>query len=396
MMMEKAETLWAAESMRDWLVDLRRTLHRIPELGHEEFQTQAEICAILDDLGLPYEKKRTSIVALAEGAKAGPVVGIRADMDALPITEPQDRVCRSTHEGLMHACGHDAHMTVALGAARYFAERRGKLEGSVKFFFQPAEETSGGAADMIADGCLEFPHVDYVLGCHVMPDLAAGKVELKHGALNGASDVLRIVVEGKGGHAAYPDKGIDAIMIAAKVLDALHTVVSRYISPLSEAVVTIGTIEGGTKNNIIADKVVMTGTIRTTDPLVREAVGERVRAIVSGIPASLGGSGVAEIVPGYTALINHDWVVNLIAEEARLILGPDSIRWKEKPSLGVEDFSFFLEKRPGAFYHLGCGNPGRGITAALHSKDFDIDESCLPVGVALHTATAIALLGRQP
>jgi amidohydrolase len=394
--MNEAGMLGEAGAMLDWLVELRRTLHRIPEPGLAEFKTQAEICSVLDDIGLPYEKLGTAVVALAEGSKPGRVVGIRADMDALPVTEPQDRVYRSVHEGFMHACGHDAHMTIALGAARYFAERRAGLEGSVKFFFQPAEETSGGAADMIAAGCLESPHVDYVIGCHVQADVPVGMVELKHGALNGASDVLRLVVEGKGGHAAYPDTGIDAIMISAKVLDALHSVVSRYVSPLSEAVITIGTIAGGTKNNIIADRVEMTGTIRTTDPAVRKKLGERVSAIVSGIPAALGGSGFAEIIPGYSALINHDWVVDLIAGEALAILGPDSIRWKEKPSLGVEDFSFFLKERPGAFYHLGCGNPAKGIGAALHSKDFDIDESCLPIGVAMHSASVLALLKRKP
>jgi amidohydrolase len=393
--MNDAGILEQAGAMKGWLVELRRTLHRIPELGLGEFQTQAQICAVLDDLGLPYEKLGTAVVALAEGAKPGNVVGIRADMDALPVTEPEGKAFRSVHEGVMHACGHDAHMTVALGAAKYFAERRDRLSGSVKFFFQPAEETSGGAADMIAGGCLESPHVDYVIGCHVQPNVPVGMVEFKHGALNGASDVLRIVVEGRGGHAAYPDSSIDAIMIAAKVLDALHSVVSRYVSPLSEAVVTIGTIVGGTKNNIIADRVEMMGTIRTTDPAVRKTVGERVSAIASGIPAALGGSGYAEIVPGYTALINHDWVVDLMAEQAKELLGVGSIQWKEKPSLGVEDFSFFLKERPGAFYHLGCGNPGKGITAPLHSKDFDIDEACLPIGVAMHAATALALLGRK-
>lgn len=394
--MERIDTLTAARGMEAWLVELRRSLHKIPEPGLEEFETQTRICAVLDELRIPYEKRRTSVVALVEGAKPGKVVGVRADMDALPVVEPEGRIYRSCHDGYMHACGHDAHMTVALGAARLFAERRDRLEGSVKFLFQPAEETTGGAADMIADGCLESPHVDYVIGCHVMPNIPAGAVELKHGALNGASDVLDIVVEGKGAHAAYPDTGIDAIMISAKVLDALHAVVSRYVSPLSEAVVTIGTIEGGTRNNIIADKVVMRGTIRTTDPVVREVVGERVASIVSGIPASLGGAGKAEIIHGYAALINHDWVVDLIAEEAAAILGSDKVYWKEKPSLGVEDFSFFLRERPGAFYHLGCGNPAKGITGALHARDFDIDESCLPVGVAMHGAITQALLGRKP
>ena len=389
------ELLKTAFSMKDWLVETRRTLHRIPEPGNEEFETQSALCRILDGLGIPYEKKRTSVVALVEGKKPGKVVGIRADMDALPVNEPAERPYASRNKGYMHACGHDAHMTVALGTAHWFATHREELEGSAKFFFQPAEETSGGAADMIADGCLENPHVDAVIGLHVMPDVPVGKVELKHGALNGSSDFLGLTIRGKGGHAAYPDTGIDAIMIAAKVVDALHSIVSRNVSPLQEAVITLGTIQGGSRNNIIADEVKMTGTIRTTDPKVRAVIAERVRAIVEGLPAALGGSGEVEIRAGYSALINHDWVVDLIAKEALLILGEDSLLWKEKASMGVEDFSFFLQERPGAFYHLGCGNPSKGMVSPLHSNTFDIDEDCLPVGVAMQIGAARALLGKS-
>jgi len=388
------ELLKTAFSMKDWLVETRRTLHRIPEPGKEEFETQREICRILDGLSIPYEKKRTSVVALIEGGKPGKVVALRADMDALPLDEPVERPYASRNKGYMHACGHDAHMTVALGAAYWFAAHREELEGSVKFLFQPAEETTGGAADMIADGCLENPHVDSVIGLHVMPDVPAGKVELKHGALNGSSDFLSVTIRGKGAHAAYPDTGIDAIMIAAKVVDALHSIVSRNVSPLQEAVITLGTIQGGSRNNIIADEVRMTGTIRTTNSKVRAAIAERVQAIVGGLSAALGGSGEAEIRAGYSALVNHDWVVDLIAREASTILGADSVLWKEKASMGVEDFSYFLQERPGAFYHLGCGNPSRRIVSPLHSSTFDIDEDCLPVGVAVQVGATRALLGK--
>lgn len=393
-MMADKDLLKNILSMKDWLVETRQTLHRIPEPGNEEFETQRAICTILDGLGIPYEKKRTSVVALVEGDKPGKVVGIRADMDALPLKEPEDRSYASCHAGYMHACGHDAHMTVALGTARWFAAHRKELEGSVKFLFQPAEETSGGAANMIADGCLENPHVDYVIGLHVMPDVPVGKVELKHGALNGSSDFLGVTVRGKSAHAAYPDTGIDAIMIAAKVVDALHSIVSRNVSPLQEAVITLGTIQGGTRNNIIADEVRMTGTIRTTDPGVRADIAGRVKAIVEGLPAIFGGAGEVDIQPGYSALINHDWVVDLIAKEALAILGEGSTLWKEKSSMGVEDFSFFMQERPGAFYHLGCGNPSKGMVSALHSNTFDIDEDCLPVGVAMQVGIAGALLGK--
>ena len=227
-----------------------------------------------------------------------------------------------------------------------------------------------------------------------MPDVPAGKVEVKYGALNGSSDFLGVTIRGKGAHAAYPSTGIDAIMIAAKVVDALHSIVSRYVSPLQEAVLTLGTIQGGARNNIIADEVRMTGTIRTTNPEVRAAIAERVKAVVEGIPAAFGGSGEVEIRAGYAALINHDWVVDIIAQEATSLLGEGSVLWKEKASMGVEDFSFFVRERPGSFYHLGCGNTAKGIDSPLHSNNFDIDEACLPIGVALQVAVTLRLLGQ--
>ncbi|HEY9053674.1 MAG TPA: M20 family metallopeptidase [Rectinemataceae bacterium] len=392
--MDERGLLDYAESIRPWLSALRRRLHAIPEPGDAEHKTQAEICSVLDSLGIPYERRRTSVVGYIEGGAPGPLVGLRADMDALPVQEPEDRPYRSTHPGMMHACGHDAHMTCALGAARYFSERAAGLAGSVRLLFQPAEETDGGAAKMIADGYLENPRVDYVVGCHVMPYLPPGHVEIKKGALNGSSDKLEIRVFGKSGHAAYPETAIDAIMIASKVVDGIHSLVSRTVSPLSEAVITIGTIEGGTRNNIIADEVRMTGTIRTTDPAVRAELASSLRSVVQGISAAFGGSGEVNIVPGYAALINHDSVVELVAREAEALFGTHAVHWKEKPSLGVEDFSFFLMERPGAFYHLGCGLPGG--SGALHSREFDIDEACLQAGVALHAAVILGLMEKKP
>lgn len=386
-----------AQDMASWLVDTRRALHEIPEPGNQEFETADLLCKTLENLGIPYERQGTAIVALVQGAKACDaepckVVALRADMDALPVQEPEGLPFASKHKGYMHACGHDAHMTTALGTAKYFARHRDELAGAVKFFFQPAEETSGGAEKMIERGCLENPHVDAVVGLHVMPYVPSGSIELKHGALNGASDYLRVVVHGRGGHAAYPEASVDAVMIAAKVVDALHTVVSRIVSPLDEAVVTIGTIKGGSANNIIADEVEMTGTIRTTSPEVRSVVGEAVRRIVTELPKAFGGSGEVDIIPGYTALINHNSVVDRIAGIAQKILGENAIHWKEKPSLGVEDFAFFLLKTPGAFYHLGCGFAGRE-NAPLHSRNFMLNEDCLTVGVQTNVGIITSLLG---
>jgi len=229
-----------------------------------------------------------------------------------------------------------------------------------------------------------------------MPYLPAGTVEVKKGALNGSSATLRITVRGKGAHGAYPELGIDAVLIAANVVTALNTLVSRYVSPLEQAVITIGKIAGGQRSNIIADEVKMTATMRTTSDAVRDALIGRARAVVEGIPASYGGSGSLEATYGYKALINHDATVDAVVEAAGEILGGDAVHWKEKPSMGVEDFSYFLKERPGAFYHIGCGNAARGIDAPLHNGRFDIDEDCLVTGVAMESGVALRLMETVP
>jgi len=386
-----------AKAMRAWLVDIRRKIHMHPELGNEEFVTADLIGACLDELGIGYERTATAIVGLIEGKapdgdSQGRTVALRADIDALPVNEQTGAEYASRRPGFMHACGHDAHTTVLLGAARWFTEHRSRFAGNVKLLFQPAEETTGGAQIMIANGCLENPHVDYVLGLHVMAYVPVGQIEIKKGALNGSSTMLDITVLGTSCHAAYPENGVDAIMIAGHVISALHSLVSRCVSPLEAAVLTIGTIKGGTVRNVVANEVKLEATLRTTDDGVRDMLVEKVKAVVGNIAASFGGSGSVEVMYGYAALINHDSVVDLVAASAEHQLGSGSVLWKEKPSMGVEDFSYFLRERPGAFYHLGCGNKAKGISAAIHASNFDIDEDCLPVGVSLQVASTLRLL----
>jgi len=386
-----------ARALQPWLTEIRRTLHRIPEPGNAEHETSAFLSSQLDSIGIPHTRIGTGIVARLEGtavqelasAKGSrKVVALRADMDALPIQEPSDRPYASLHPGCMHACGHDAHMTIALGAARILASMRDSLPGTVVFIFQPAEETSGGAKPLIEAGCLENPHVDLVLGLHVIPELPAGRVEMRYGPFYGASDLLEIRIQGKNAHAAYPEQGVDAIVTASAVVQGLQSVVSRNVSALENAVVSIGTIQGGTVNNIIAREVVMKGTIRTLSEEVRERVRARVRELTSGIAASYGAESEVIITPGYPVLINHDLAVDLVAQTARSLLGPDAVTIRQKPTLGVEDFAWYLKERPGAFWHLGCGP-----SSPLHSPQFDIDESCLPIGVAVQTAAVLSYLG---
>jgi amidohydrolase len=397
------EILQEALAMQDWLTGIRRTLHRIPEPGNEEIKTSQAICAQLDALGIPYTRIGTGVIGLLEGALPGRCIALRADMDALPIEEPQDRPYASQHPGYMHACGHDAHMAIALGTAKLMARHRNEFSGSIKFLFQPAEETTGGAKPMIDAGCLENPHVDFVLGLHVIPELPAGHIEVKPGSFYGASDNLEIKIGGKSSHAAYPEQGIDAIVAASAVVQALQTIVSRSLSALDSAVITIGKIQGGTRSNIIASEVVLTGTIRTLSEHVRTFIKTRVEEVSSRTAAAYGATSEVHIRPSYPVLVNDDAATELVRQTAIEVVGASNVHLRQKPTLGVEDFAYYLRERPGTFWHLGCGKrpsldtdslgPGfAGSAAALHSPDFDIDESCLPIGVALQASTAMRWL----
>ncbi len=390
--MDSARLLDEAAAMESWLVRLRREFHAEPELGLEEHKTAARIERELDILGIGHERHGTAVVGLVRGAMPGPTVALRADMDALPIREATGLDFASRTDGVMHACGHDAHVTIALGAARWFAERREGLKGNVKLLFQPAEESVGGAESMIKAGCMENPKVDFALGLHVMPYLPVGMIETKKGALNGCSTTLKGRIRGKGGHGAYPESAIDAVLIASQVIVGLNTLVSRYVSPLESAVITVGTIAGGSRSNIVADEVSFSATLRATSDALRDTLASRARAVVEGVSAAFGGSGELDIHYGYAALVNHDLGVDIVAAAAAAVLGPDSVAWKEKPSMGVEDFSFFIKDTPGAFYHLGCGSPEQGLRSPLHSSTFTLDEACLPLGVAMQVAATLKFL----
>ncbi len=381
-----------ADQLAPWLVDLRHQLHRIPEPGFEEYKTQALIMRTLDELGIEYDAQRTWIIALIRGGQPGPTVALRADMDALPIQEQTECDFASTHSGYMHACGHDAHVTMVLGAAKLLKAHAGELSGNVKLFFQPAEETDGGALPMIEAGCMQNPEVSRVFGLHVMPNLPVGTVESRFGALNGASDDIQIAVKGKSAHGAYPDLGVDAIACAAQVITALQTLVSRNTSPLDSAVLSFGTIEGGTASNVLCDEVRIHGTLRTISPKTREKLRAKISEIAQGVSRAMDADAEVTITPGYCALINHEKDVEHIFETAKRLLGEENVLVKSQPSLGVEDFSYFIADTPGAFFHLGCSDPEAQDPAPLHNCRFALDERCLPIGVMIHTALVMEAL----
>jgi len=382
------------EYLRDWLIKVRRDFHQHPELGMNEFRTAKKVTEYLDEMGIEYIEgvANTGVVGIIRGGQEGKTVALRADMDALPMQEATDHAYRSEIDGVMHACGHDAHTAILLGTAKVLNNIKDSLNGNVKLLFQPAEETVGGAKPMIMEGAMENPHVDAVFGLHVNPELPIGTVGLKYGKMNASSDMFDIIVHGKSTHGAYPSTGIDAIVVGAQIVTALQTVVSRSVDPRDAAVLSIGMVNGGTAGNIICNKVEMRGIIRTLTPKTRELVLERARSTVEKTAEALGA--VAEFVrhESYAALINDDCYVDILKANVEKLLGRDGVIFEEEVSMGVEDFSYFLQVAPGAYFDLGCRNEEKGAIYDLHNCLFNIDEDCLAIGVAMQVENVKSVL----
>lgn len=383
-----------ATEIRDWMKEIRRDFHKHPELSTEERRTREKIKVYLSDLGIPFKafEHHYGIVGFING-KGDNTIALRADMDALPIRDKKEVEYASQNMGVMHACGHDAHMSILLGAAQLLKEASDHLQGNVLLVFQPAEETVGGAKQMIEDGVLD-KNVKAIFGLHVSTEIPTGKIGIRHHQMNAASDILTLKVLGKSTHGAYPHEGIDSIVITGQLICALQTIVSRATDPRDSAVLTFGTINGGSQNNIVADEVTLSGTLRTLSPQTREMLNEKISQYVELIPKAMGGQGVLERIKGYPALINHPAWAQLVVDTAISLLGENSVLKLEKPSMGVEDFAYFLEKIPGAFYQLGCRNEAKGTIHPGHNDLFDIDEDCLPIGAALQAGCVLNSLSR--
>lgn len=384
-----------ALDLREEIVEDRRALHRHPELGGAEEWTQAFLIEKLARMGLraqTYPGQR-GVVALIEGnapsggSLPGRTVGLRADMDGLPVQEATGLAFASEIPGRMHACGHDAHMAIQLGAAKLLLAHRDRLRGNVKLFFEHAEETYGGAQEMIAAGCMENPHVDAMLGLHMLPTLPAGKLLTRPGPVSGSSTDVRIAFHGRAGHGAYPERGVDALLIAAQAIVALQSVVSRNVSPLDSAALSLGTIAGGKASNVVCDEVALHGTLRTLREETKALCKARITAVCEGVAQSLGGSAGVVFTDSYGALYNDPALHARFEAVARELIGAQNVVAREAPSLGVESFSFFVQRVPGVYYDLGCG-----VGAPLHACDFHVDEDCLPLGAALQAATVFAFL----
>lgn len=382
--------LSAAHTLAPELVQLRRTLHQWPELAFEEHRTAALVAQRLHEWGIPYETEvaRTGVVGWI-GAGDGPTIALRADMDALPIHEENDLPHKSERPGLMHACGHDGHTAMLLGAARLLKAREAELPGRVKLIFQPAEEvipTEGGsgAKQMIEEGVIE--DVDAIVGLHVDPTLPVGQIGLRPGPVMAAADRFDLEILGKAAHGAHAYQGVDAIVLAAQVITAAQTLVSRRIPAVKEGVVSFGVIQGGTRENVVCDHVLLVGTVRTFEPAVRDLLEAELHR-VAGIARALGGDYRLRYLRGSPPVINDGLLTGFVSRVARQIVGVENVVEGPK-STGGEDFAWYQEQTRGTFLRLGVANPAWGEIRPLHTPTFDLDETALPIGAALLASTA--------
>ena len=385
-----------AQRLSDTLVDLRRRVHRHPELGFEEHETARLIADHLAGLGITARTGVAKTGVVADLGDDGPTIALRADMDALPIQEENDVPYASEVPGVMHACGHDVHVACLLGAAQLLAAERaaGRLPGRVRFLFQPSEEAQddealSGGMRMVDEGVMDG--VGAVAGLHVWSDMPVGTVGLRKGTSSAYPDKFELTIKGQEAHAAFPQRGVDAISLAAQVILALQTVVSRRLDPTRGKVLTVGTIQGGTKDNIVAGSVAMTGTIRTFEPETREALfAEMERAC--GVARALGGDFALNIIEGYIPIVNDAAMTALVREVGADLLGQENVGLAPLQMHG-EDFSYFSEKAPGCMFSLGGAFLDEPLRYHHHPR-FDVDEDCLPIGTALLAEMAMRYLQR--
>lgn len=394
--MSYAHLLEAAKQLQDELVTWRRQFHQYPELGFQEHRTSSIVAEYLKSLGLEVQTNigQTGVVGLLRGKKPGKTIGLRADMDALPIQEESSKDYRSTVPGVAHLCGHDAHTTMLMGAAKILTELGPPEEGNIKFVFQPAEEGLAGAAAMIADGVLQEPAVDAMAALHVNPFQSTGTLSVAKGIACASTDTIEIKIIGQGGHAARPHETVDAIAAAAQVINGLQYISSRLIDPLETVVITIGKIEGGFMENVIAPEVRMLGTVRTLSPSIRKKVPQLLHQTISGITSSLGASYELIVHEGYPSVINDDAMLQLITSTSEQLF--EEVRWEYcRSSTGGEDFAFYSEQVPSAMFRLGVSNGQSETQFPLHHPRFDLDEEALPIGVAMLSAIGLSYLKQQ-
>ena len=373
------------QDLQSQLVQWRRGFHQRPELAFQEKLTSNFVINKLEEWGIPHQTgiAQTGVAAVIEGEKPGKVLGIRADMDALPIEEENQVPYRSQHEGIMHACGHDGHTAIALGTAYYLWQHRQDISGTIKIIFQPAEESPGGAKPMIEEGVLKNPDVEAIIGLHLWNNLPLGTIGVKDGPLMAAVELFKCQIQGKGGHGAMPQQTTDAVVVSSQIVNALQTIVSRNVDPTNSAVVTVGELKAGSAMNVIADSAYLSGTVRYFDASLENYIGQRVEDIIAGICQSHGASYDLDYWRIYPPVINDSRVADLVRSVANTIVETPTGVVPECETMGGEDMAFFLEQVPGCYFFLGSANPELGLNYPHHHPRFDFDETALGMGVEM-------------
>lgn len=386
-----------AEHYHDKMVAFRRELHQFPEVSYKEFKTTEKLCAILKDLGYEvYRPLETGCIAVLQGGiESNRVVALRADIDALPLTEEGDakRDFMSQIPGVAHCCGHDAHTANLIGTAHILKELQSEISGKIVLIFQPGEEKLPGGGKLICEsGILQKLGVQAVYGLHTFPYYEVGQIGVIKGRAMARPDEFELIIEGKGGHAAAPHLAVDPIVTAAQVISSIQTIRSRNVNPLEPVVITVGKIEGGTAHNVIPQSVMMLGTIRSFSRETAYFMSSRIEAIAKGISEGAGGTYKYTYSEGYPAVINVDWATDVIVESAQSVAGVEAVQWLPEPVMGGEDFSFYLEHFPGAFFLLGTASDEADARFSWHHPKYNIDEramitgSAVMAGIALHSS----------
>ena len=375
---------------KELIINTRQDLHQIPETGYTEEKTSAYVAAYLEREGLEVQTgiAQFGVVGLLQTGKPGPTVMIRADMDALPLKEETGLSFASIHEGVMHACGHDAHMAMALGAASVLTQMKNDLNGAIKFVFQPAEEGPGGAKPMIDAGVMENPQVDYAIGCHVWPDIPEGTIGVRPGPFLAAMDRYDLKIIGKGGHGAMPHICVDALEVGTQVVNALQRISSRHMNPLKPVVVTVGSFHAGTAFNVIPGEAELSGTTRTFDLEIWDSWEQRLEKVIRGVCESMGADFEFKFAKGYPPTINDESMAELVHRCAAEVVGHEMVVVPDQ-TMGGEDMSYFLQRAKGCFFALGVGREG---TPSVHNPKFDFNEDVLPLGVETHCRVAMEIL----
>ncbi|MBT3359584.1 MAG: amidohydrolase [Rhodospirillales bacterium] len=395
-MVDSREIDRRTEEITEEVIAIRRAIHENPELGFEEHETASWVAELLTGRNIPIKTGigGTGVVGLIEGATPGPTIALRGDMDALPMDEESGVPFASKTPGKMHACGHDAHTAILLGAAFVLNDLRDQLKGRIKLIFQPAEELLTGAEAMIGDGVLEDPEIDFAIGYHNLPSMTAGRVGYHGDVTYASADAFDITLRGISGHGAHPHMAVDVITAAAYFITELQTVVSREVSPVHPAVVSIGKIVGGTARNILPDTLILEGTVRTLDPGARKYVEEAMRRLLGGIKTGMRIDYELDYRNGVPVMQNDPKVLASVARSARDILGKDAVVELLEYSMASEDFAYFTERVPSV--HLRIGSKIDGLDTAAHRSNYDCNELAIPTGIRVLTRSALDLLGKNP